>query len=157
MKKIVFLSCFGVIFLLTCNRPEKIFQKENIFTDNIWYADSICSFNCSISDTTHPYNIFLTLSNTHLYNYQNLYLFVTIKFPHGVVRVDTIDCFLANEKGKWYGNTDNNFYRQKLLYRKTILFPYAGLYQFQIEQAMRDKGLKGIHAIGFIIEETEKK
>jgi len=157
MKKIAFLSFFGVIFLLACNRPEKIFQQENIFTDDTWHADSICNFDCSISDTTHPYNIFLTLSNTQLYKYQNLYLFVTIKFPHGVVRVDTVDCFLANDKGKWYGKPDDNFYRQKLLYRKNILFPYAGLYQFQIEQAMRQKRLNGIHAIGMMIEETEKK
>lgn len=157
MKKIISLFIVGVIFLFACNRPKKIFQQENIFTDNTWHTDSICNFDCTISDTTHPYNIFLTLSNSQQYNYQNLYLFVTIKFPHGIVRVDTADCFLANLKGKWYGKPDDNFYRQKLLYRKNILFPYAGHYQFQIEQAMRQKQLKGIHAIGFVVEETEKK
>ncbi len=157
MKKILLFFLLVLLFFSACNRPETIFQKEKIFVNNMWQTDSICEFDCSISDTTHPYNIFLTLSNTRLYSFQNLYMFVTINFPQGIVRVDTIDCFLADNKGKWYGKPKNNFYKQKLLYRRKILFPFAGTYQFRIEQAMRRNPLEGIQAVGIVIEEYEKR
>lgn len=157
MKKILFFSFLSLIVFLACNRSKTIFQEEKKITNDSWQTDSLCKFECLISDTTHPYNIFLTLSNTQRYSYQNLYLFVTINFPHGVVRVDTIDCFLANNKGKWYGKYQKECYKQKLMYRSKILFPYAGTYQFQIEQAMRRNPLEGIRTVGIVVEKTDKK
>ncbi|MCD6366736.1 MAG: gliding motility lipoprotein GldH [Bacteroidales bacterium] len=156
MKKTLILFFLGLTTFFACNRPEIIFQEEKIFANNIWQTDSVCEFECSISDTTHPYNIFMILSNTKLYSYQNLYMFVTINFPRGVVRVDTIDCFLADGKGKWYGKQKNDSYKQKLMYRRKIRFPYAGTYKFQIEQAMRKNHLEGIHAIGITVETPKK-
>ena len=156
MKKNLIFLFLGLAVLFACNRPKTIFVEEKVFENNTWQTDSACEFKCQISDTTHPYNIFMTLSNTKLYSYQNLYMFVTINFPRGVVRVDTIDCFLADGKGKWYGQPENDFYKQKLMYRRKILFPYAGTYQFHIEQAMRKSSLEGIHAVGIIIETPKK-
>ncbi len=156
MGKTILFFFLSLVIFFACNRAKTIFQEEKVFADNIWQTDSICEFECSISDTTHPYNIFMTLSNSNLYSYRNLYMFVTINFPRGVVRVDTIDCFLADAKGKWYGKRNDDYYNQKLMYRRKILFPYAGTYKFQIEQAMRNNSLKGIHAIGITVETPKK-
>ena len=156
MKKVFFFSFLSLLFFFACNKSKIIFHEEKVFVKNIWQTDSVCEFECSISDTTHPYNIFLTLSNTKSYSYQNLYMFVTINFPRGVVRVDTIDCLLANGEGKWYGKRKDNYYKQKLMYRRKILFPFSGIYQFRIEQAMRRNSLEGIHTIGIIIETPGK-
>ncbi len=155
MKKILWFSFWVLLVFTGCEKPKTIFSEEKSFSNNIWLTGNVPIFECTISDTTHPYNIFLTLSNTETYPFQNLYMFVTIQFPRGVVRVDTIDCFLADNRGKWYGKSNDDFYKQKLIYRKNILFPYAGIYRFSIEQAMRQKELEGIHSVGIIIEELK--
>jgi len=149
-----------LIFFLAfaaCQRQEIILEKEKVFENNIWQADSICKFHCSIADTSTPYNIYFTLSNTNTYRYQNLYMFVTINFPNGITRIDTVDCFLADSKGKWYGKElSGSIFKQKLMYRPKVLFPHTGTYEFKIEQAMRQNHLKGMHAIGIVIEKTRQ-
>jgi gliding motility-associated lipoprotein GldH len=84
-------------------------------------------------------------------------MFVTIDFPHGIQRVDTVDCLLADAGGKWYGKEkDDGKYESILLYRNNVRFPYAGKYVFTLEQAMRHKIMPGINKIGLRIEKKSK-
>ncbi len=151
-----FLVLLSILVLFAgCQRQKTILDSTQTINSDKWYADSVATFKITISDTTQPYDIYIKTSNSNLYNFQNIYMFVSIQFPHNVERVDTIDCYMANDKGKWFGKKNDDYYDQKLLYRRKIIFPFPGDYQFVITQAMRQEPLEGIHAIGLVIEESK--
>jgi len=66
---------------------------------------------------------------------------------------DTLEFFLATEKGKWLGKKDGGNWQNDLLYKLNIRFPKAGKYSVEIIQGMRVKSLKGIKKIGLRIDE----
>ena len=156
MKRVIF-SLFLAVLLSSCSESY-FFGEEKQIPSGKWSVDSVTTFTVNIEDTVSAYYIFLSITNGEEYFYRNLYIFMTIKFPHNIVRVDTIDCMLADEKGKWYGKeVDDNRYRNFLLYRKNVRFPYKGRYEFELEQAMRHRVLEGIYSVGLYIKKVTKQ
>ena len=144
------------LLALTSCSESYFYSSEKDIKDGKWNADSIAVFTVSIEDTISPYDLFFSITNGEQYMYRNIYLFVTIDFPHGIQRVDTVDCLLADERGKWFGKeVDDGKYRNFLLYRKKVRFPYKGKYVFRFEQAMRHKVLDGIYQVGLYIKKSE--
>lgn len=156
MRYPLVLLLLTIILFTRCQHSKVIFDETHIITADKWFVDSVATFSVCVNDTNRPYDIFLTTANSYLYNFQNLYLFVSIQFPHNIERIDTINCYLANNMGKWYGKKHHAYYNQTLIYHRKINFPYSGNYTFAITQAMRQNPLEGIHAIGLAIEESKE-
>jgi len=153
VKKLFYVFLFFSV--ISCQ--DKFYYEKEYRTIDGWHRDSILKFEVEIADTTKPYSVFFVIDNDESYLYRNLYLFVTIDFPSGIKRVDTVDCILADSRGKWFGKEiEDNKYESVLLYRKNVIFPFKGKYIFHLEQAMRHKILKGINRIGLKIKEENK-
>lgn len=61
---------------------------------------------------------------------------------------DTLEFYLADDRGVWLGNGRNAIYDMPVLYEENIRFPQAGQYTYTIYQGMRTTQLIGVKDIG---------
>ncbi len=64
---------------------------------------------------------------------------------------DTLNFRLADDRGRWLGRGIGDLYFIRLPYKQDILFPYKGIYRFEIVQGMRTD-LEGIRDVGLRVE-----
>lgn len=143
-----------VLFLASCNN-NVVFTKYQTFKDNQWFAKDKAVFDLEITDTQTLNNISLMIRHAESYPYNNLFLFVTTKYPDGKVLTDTMEVILSNNKGEWLGSGAGDIYDFKVPIKKNVRFPLGGKYQFTFEQAMRVDPLPMIMDFGFEIEKSK--
>jgi gliding motility-associated lipoprotein GldH len=98
----------------------------------------------------------ITIRHTDAYPYQNLWLFVDIQKDSIPVTRDTIECYMANERGEWLGG-GLSIHELPLLYNDNYQFASIGEYQISITQGMREDTLIGIKEVGVKIIRNEQK
>lgn len=145
---------FLVLFLSSCNK-NIVYSKYQTFEDAQWYAKDKAVFDLEITDTQTLNNISLMVRHADTYPYNNLFLFVTTKYPDGKVLTDTMEVILANSKGEWLGSGVGDIFDFKVPIKKNVRFPLGGKYQFVFEQAMRVDPLPMIMDFGFEIEKSK--
>jgi gliding motility-associated lipoprotein GldH len=137
---------------LSCK--ETAFYDQYQTVDNVWEKEKEYYFTYEIEDHSALYNITLEIRNDHFYPYQNLWLFCAEEQPVGPARLDTMECILADDYGKWLGH-GIFIHHTSIPVRTHYRFPGKGQYSFGIRQGMRDDRLKGIREIGLHIEKVK--
>ena len=69
-----------------------------------WNASNIISFEATVKDTTNAYDINLIIRTDKSYPYRNLFLFIKTTSPEEISIKDSVEYYLADEKGNWYGS-----------------------------------------------------
>ena len=138
-------SCEKVIF--SANQPIKTAG---------WHKDSIATFQWEITDTQIvDCDMLLFLRHTQSYPYQNIWLFLDYYYPFSDTCVrDTIEFYLADDRGVWLGNGFGNMKEMPVLLQSNFT-PALGIYKISIQQAMRDTVLRGISDIGICIKQHQ--
>lgn len=144
----LWLGC-GVL-LLGCN-SNALYNHFHSLPSTGWSKDSIAYFVVPVCDTIVQYNVIVTLRHQSSYPYQNFWMFIDEKSPKGVVSKDTVECYLADDRGKWLGS-GFSVYSMPVLIAHNKRFKSRGNYIFTIRQGMRDDVLPGIDAIGLEID-----
>ena len=150
-----FISLLLLLLLCASCGTQTVYDESLTIPDEAWLSTMPAYFDVEVDDTLTYNTLYLKLSNTVNYKYQNIYFFVTLFLPNGQVARDTVNCDLANSYGEWYGKGLGSTKTLQFPYRTQFLFPYRGTYKFYIEQAMRDDTLKGVKAIGLKIEKEQ--
>jgi len=145
---------FLVLLMASCNTGVFYDQNNEVDPDG-WEQDKTEKFTVDIQDTLTAYDFYLNLRHTTDYKYSNIYFFITTEFPDGRMARDTIECMLADNKGKWYGKGSGKIKDNRILVRRNVLFGFPGKYTFSFEQAMRERRLKGVTDIGIRFEESD--
>ena len=148
----IFGGLLLILFCLSACDTKTIYDENLTIPEEAWCSTMPAYFNVEIDDTLTYNTLYLRVSNTVNYKYQNIYFFITLFLPNGQIARDTVNCDLANHYGEWYGKGMGKTKTLQFPYRTNFLFPYTGTYKFYIEQAMRDDTLRGIKAIGLKIE-----
>lgn len=143
------------LLLVGCQRGVIYTQFQSIPSHG-WEADSALDFDATIADSVTDYELQITLRHTDKYPYQNLWLFVDISNDSSLICTDTIECYLANERGEWLGG-GLSIYELPLLYNQHQRFPNIGNYTISIHQGMRSDTLVGIQELGLKIISNEQK
>ena len=78
-----------------------------------------------------------------------------MSFPNGRSLIDTFECVLADQSGRWLGNGIGDLVDHRILLNEKRMFPIKGPYELTITQAMRDSELKGVYDVGFSLENTK--
>ena len=117
-----------------------------------WQEDSVLSYCVSVDETRNLYDIIICVRHTEVYPYQNMWLFCS--FGRDTLMHDTIEFFLADDRGRWLGNGGNKWIEMPVLYEHNYQFPDTGKYIFTIQQGMRDEALQGISDMGLIIRQS---
>lgn len=145
MKKrirIALLSSLLAIGLGGC-RTDIVYSAFEDIDMAGWDKDSVCRFSYPIEDTTATYQILLYVRQTEVYPYQNMWLFV----GHDG-RQDTIEFFLANDRGEWLGNGKNGLIEMPVLYEEAWHYPAAGEHTITLQHGMREEALRGVVSVG---------
>lgn len=121
-----------------------------------WNRDSVLTFEVPVTDTTNSYDILFCNRITGQYPYSNMFLFITIIAPDRTHQTDTLECLLADKRGKWLGKGFGNVWTNSVTYKRNIIFPESGTYTFYIEQAMRIENLQHVLDAGLKIEKANK-
>jgi gliding motility-associated lipoprotein GldH len=154
LKKLVQTSFFIVLaccLILSCTTAD-IYEKTVTIPGQKWQSSYQPGFEFQITDTTTSYKIYLVLRHTEKYNFNNIYVNLHVKGP-GQDTSTTIqkDLILAtNDKG-WEGTAMDDIYEHRIpLAEKQTL--KAGLYNFTIEQIMREDPLEHVLNVGLRLE-----
>jgi gliding motility-associated lipoprotein GldH len=77
-------------------------------------------------------------------------MFINEISPNKTVVIDTIECYLADDRGRWLGR-GLSIYSMPVLIARDKQFKHVGNHTFAIRQGMRDDVLSGVDAIGLEI------
>ncbi len=150
MKKLVYFV-LATIMLASCGN-DKLYDESVVIPDAKWDMENIPYFNVTVDDTLVDYTFYLNIRHLDSYRYSNIFLFMHTELPNGNVTHDTIECVLAMPDGRWMGKNSGTMRSAKIMLNPALRFPLKGTYHFEIEQAMREKELKGITDIGLCFE-----
>ncbi len=155
--KIKHLTVLFFLFLLIFNScgPGVLVDRNKKIENAVWKSADIIKFSVSIPDTLQLYNIYINIRNSTDYKYSNIFLFLKTFYPNRMYSIDTIECLLADDSGKWLGKERGKMVDNRILFRRGIRFKLSGNYSFEFEQAMRDTDLNGIEDFGIRIEKSE--
>lgn len=133
-------------FLLTSCRSDIVYSRFMPISSEKWHADSVAQFDYSIADTSAQYKMLVYVRHTEKYPYQNMWLFLN----NGTIS-DTIEFYLADDRGQWLGNKHHGFIEMPVLIEDNYHYSDTGVYHLSVQHAMRDTLLRGITDIGIEI------
>ena len=153
--KLIFISLLlvtGLVLMNSCDSGLVISENKALIGG--WDKEEPIDFSFKIVDTLALYDFYINIRHSEAYAYRNIYFFVNTVFPNGNISRDTIECMLADIRGKWYGNGYGNIKENKILIRRNLQFQNAGLYKIVFIQAMREDELQGMSDIGILIDKS---
>ena len=137
---------FLMLCLFTaCNR-DTVYCTMTPIADKEWHVDSVVHFEYAIEDTAADYRMLIHVRHTECYPYQNMWLFLG-----DGQQGDTIEFYLADDRGQWLGDKHHGFVEMPVLIEQNMRFQHAGVYHMEIRHAMRDSILRGVSDIGLEI------
>ena len=139
--RIALLSSLLVIGLGGC-RTDIVYSAFGDIDMAGWDKGSVCRFEYPIADTVATYQILLYVRQTEVYPYQNMWLFV----GHDG-RQDTIEFYLANDRGEWLGNGKNGLIEMPVLYEEAYHYT-KGEHTITLQHGMREEALRGVVSVG---------
>lgn len=146
--------------LFSCDKKRVFDEYKTV--GSAWERDSIVSFNLPKLDSVTPYNLYVNIRNNDKYEFNNLFLIVTLEHQSGMTKVDTLEYVMADPDGKLLGEGFSDIKENKLIYKERAYFKPAGTYKVSIKQAVRQNGkvsgiqkLEGISEVGFRIESLQ--
>lgn len=136
-SRIIVLSS---LLLVACSRSTMYTNYQTIPLEG-WSMDSVLRFEVPVTDTVNAYDVLLHIRHTDAYPYQNMWL-----FANDGGKTDTIEFYLADDRGRWLGN-GQAIKDMPVLYRENVVLKDS-LYILTLEEGMRDIVLRGISEIG---------
>ena len=145
-KRNSLLICLLATLFFSCTQPALYDQYQPI-ENAVWEKNKEYYFSFQVSDISVPYDVTLEIRNNNLYPFQDLWVFYSEEQPIGPLKRDTLQCMLADNRGKWHGKGISLF-QSSFPLRKRYTFSHTGQYTFSIRQGMRNDSLPGIQEIG---------
>ena len=154
MRKYLSILYFLLIIACYSCNSDAVYQKNYEIEQGIWHYKNKLEFEVNVTDTLSLNDFYISLRNTNDYPYQNLYLYIKTILPNNRIAMDTVECILADDKGKWLGSGLGDIKSNKILFRKELRFVNAGKYLFIIQHGMRKEELEGVIDVGLIIQKS---
>jgi gliding motility-associated lipoprotein GldH len=155
MKRIFsfLMLIFSFVLLLTGCGAINLYEKNTAIPNYEWKAGFDVKGSFDITDTTNPNKIYVVLRHTDAYKYNNIWLNVGLQKPGDTMTYQKVDIPLGSDATGWYGTGMNDIWeiRHEL---NAVAYPFIkkGLYQFSIQQIMRDDPLLHVMSAGMRIE-----
>lgn len=144
LSLVIGLIALAVSF--TSCRNDIVYSRFSPISSEKWQMDSVVRFDYTIEDAQAAYQMVIHVRHTERYPYQNMWLFVNDGH-----RADTIEFYLADDRGQWLGDKHHGFIEMPVLFEENYHFPDTGAYHLEIAHGMRDSLLRGVTDIGLEI------
>lgn len=142
-----------VIALASCQSID-IYEKTASFPIHSWKSAEKPSFTFEITDTTSLYNIFLVLRHEDAYNYNNIWVNLTVKSPVDVITVRR-EFILGNNRQGWLGSGMDDIFEHRIPFNDKPAAFKKGRYTFTLQQDMREDPLDHILNAGIRVEKVK--
>lgn len=153
MKKTIYIILLSII-IVSCDN-NIYYHNSQDFDNETWSVGEIVKSEVEFLDSLDVFNFYFVIRNTEDYPNMNLFLFLKTEYPNGQYSMDTLECMLADQSGKWYGKGNGKIKDTKILFKPKIRFSDLGSYKFEIQHGMRVDKLKGIKSAGILIESVK--
>tara|TARA_B100000683_G_C12495812_1_gene556088 strand:+ start:1261 stop:1740 length:480 start_codon:yes stop_codon:yes gene_type:complete len=150
MKRAVWFV--SILVLLTSCMDIPYFTESKSVDESGWLSKDTLEFNFTIIDPSNKFKGSIDLRHNGDYPYSNLYLFIDITYPNNMHRLDTLECILADNRGRWYGSGLGDMVSHRIEYLPAIQFPLEGHYQMNISHGMRRDPIEEITDLGLRLE-----
>lgn len=145
-----------ILALSSCSENYEYAETKQIAQEGWAFQDSL-SFSLEAKDTTTLYSLYLDLTHTNAYPYQNLYYTVSTQFPSGQRTQERISTDLAEKTGKWLGKCSGNECELRIILREGFRFREKGKHTLTFTQYTRDEVLKGIDNLSIKLLQQQKE
>ncbi|MCL2413966.1 MAG: gliding motility lipoprotein GldH [Bacteroidales bacterium] len=150
MRNLIFL--LFCVYLISCSPSSNAILHESVaIPETGWAIDNPVRFAVEITDTNRLYDIYITVRHNTDYEWMNLFLFMKTYYPDLEFSRDTLECFLADETGRWFGRGSSSVRDHVMLLQRNVRFPQKGRYQFEFVHGMRAENLRNIMDLGMKI------
>lgn len=148
---------FTLLIFLSLAGCEKIniYEKSAIFETHNWRSSEKPSFSFEITDTTALYNIFFVIRHEDAYNYNNIWVNLTMKGPVDVVTVRR-EFVLANNRQGWLGSGMDDIFEHRIPVNNKPAPLHKGVYTFTLQQDMREDPLEHVLNAGIRVEKVKQ-
>ena len=146
------LWVIGLLTFFTSCRSDIVYSRFMPISSGEWSVDSVAQFDYTISDATADYTLLVYVRHTERYPYQNMWLFMD-----DGTRRDTIEFYLADDRGQWLSNKYHGVMEMPVLFETSKHYPDTGCYHMTIQHGMRDSLLRGVMDIGLEIRHNGKE
>jgi gliding motility-associated lipoprotein GldH len=143
------------LFIISCGR-DVVYTDSEAMPSKTWELTNTPVFAVPIKDTLSGNDISFLIRTGSSYPYRNLYLFVTTTSPEGKSITDTLQYYLADEKGKRIGKGFGDIREVVLPFKSNVFFPGQGTYSFKVQHGMRIESLKGVYDFGIRVKKVGK-
>ena len=151
MKRLLPILLIACAALFSSCRKDIVYSQFISIPSGQWHLDSVARFEIPVTDTTASYRTILYIRHTERYPYQNMWVFVKDS-----LHSDTIEFFMADDRGRWLGDQHHGFIEMPVLIEENRHLTDTGTYTIEIQHAMRDTLLRGITDIGLEVLKSEK-
>lgn len=141
----------GLVLSTGCAEPPLVAESADVPLSG-WSSESPRAFHWDVQDTLSQHDLLLDVRHASTYPYSNVYLFLTYRFPNGKSRVDTVECTLADDMGRWRGSGFGDLVDQRFMLQTGIRFPLRGRYGLEVTHGMRQDPLEGMANVGLRLE-----
>lgn len=146
-----FIISLLILFFSSCSNND-YYQKTYNIENEVWETSNNFQFNIDINDNKSVFDILINIRNNIDYEFANIFMFVSILYPDNTLKIDTVEGYLSNSKGEWFGKGSGRYRNNQFIYKKNIIFPQKGKYVINIEQAMRERSLIGVSTVGLEVK-----
>lgn len=150
MSRFVIVCCVAWA-VMGCGEVPLMSEEHTIAADG-WSSNDPVAFQWMVADSTVRHDLVLDVRHRQTYPYSNLYLFLTYQFPNGKSRVDTIECTLADDLGRWRGSGFGDLVDQRFMVESGVQFPLVGRYGLQVTHGMRLDPMPELVSLGLRLE-----
>lgn len=147
-----FIWVFSIVVLLSSCMDMPYYSESKSVDVSGWLSTDTIELRFTINDPSDRFNGSIDLRHTGDYPYSNLYVFIDITYPNNKHRIDTLECVLADNRGRWYGSGLGDMVSHRIEYLDEIQFPLEGDYQMRITHGMRRDPLEEITDLGLRLE-----
>jgi len=141
------IICILIALATLCGCRNNILYSHFVpVSTEKWHMDSVLRFDYTVTEADLHAQMLLYVRHTERYPYQNLWLFLGDS-----LRRDTIEFYLADDRGQWLGDKHHGFIEMPVLIEENRHFSDTGSYYLEVQHAMRDTVLRGITDIGLEI------
>lgn len=147
MKKVVIIV--AIVALLSSCVGNTVYNTYQAVETAGWDMDTIYRFDVPNTLSGKPCDVILEVRHKENYPYQNLWLFVET-ITQSETRRDTMEVYLADERGRWLGNSKNGLVEMPVLLEQDYNM-VGDTVVICVQQGMRAERLRGITDIGIIV------
>jgi gliding motility-associated lipoprotein GldH len=131
---LLIVLCFA---LFSC-KEDSFYTKSFAFSHQVWNQDVKPVFKVDIQDTSILYDFVVTVRTSTDYAYNNLWVFLSTKPPHGQEVREPYEIKTTYPDGNWIGKKTGTIVEHELIFKRRKV-PYKGIYTFTFEQAITMK------------------